>query len=53
MHAAPGAAGRDQLLVGQPDWEYGDFMAQHLQAYLRMSAEFMQEFYAQQQQRQQ
>lgn len=41
---------RDQLLLDQPDWDFDGFMSTHLSDYLVMSKEFMDEFYAEQQQ---
>lgn len=45
---------RDQLLFDQPDWDFSEFMSQHLPDYLTMSQEFMEEYFpaAQQQQQQ-
>jgi hypothetical protein len=44
---------RGQLLLEQPDWDFSEFMSQHLPAYLVMTQEFMQECFSQQQQQQQ
>eukprot|EP00879_Flechtneria_rotunda_P018383 GHRR01019282.1.p2 GENE.GHRR01019282.1~~GHRR01019282.1.p2 ORF type:complete len:151 (+),score=38.02 GHRR01019282.1:107-559(+) len=42
----------DQLLLDQPDWDFQAFINQHLQDYLIMSKEFMDEYYATEQQQQ-
>ncbi|WIA13284.1 hypothetical protein OEZ85_006869 [Tetradesmus obliquus] len=44
---------KGQLLLQQPDWDYSQFMQQHLPAYLDMTQGFMQECFPQQQQQQQ
>lgn len=43
---------RDQLLLDQPDWDFDAFMSAHLADYLIMSQEFMDEYWAEQQQQQ-
>lgn len=44
---------KGQLLLQQPDWDYSEFMQQHLPAYLDMTQGFMQECFPQQRQQQQ
>ena len=41
---------RDQLLLDQPDWDFDAFMSSHLDDYLVMSHQFMEEYFAEQQQ---
>ena len=37
---------RDQLQLGEPDWDYAHFLQQHLADYLVMTQRFMDECFA-------